>query len=87
MIVWVPVLCLTLVLCVANWYLVIARLLRPGVPSWIPLAGGILLAGLLFWAPLTALRAWWWTAVFVDGGCVPGFAIALFCLQVKASQD
>lgn len=73
--------------CIANWYLLIKRFLRPCVPSWIPLLLGILLGVALYLSPYPELRKWWWIAPFVDGGSVPGTATTLVFLAYRRSKN
>jgi hypothetical protein len=57
-------------LCALNWRLVYSRSRGKGKGSWIPLAGGGLMAiGL---AVRAQTSSWWWLPLLLDWGCAPG---------------
>jgi hypothetical protein len=71
-----------------NWIALVRRFSSRGyAPSWIPLVGGVLGLAALLLAPSLALRRFWWVALVVDGGSIPGLAATLgFTLYRRASR-
>jgi hypothetical protein len=59
----------------ANWVSLVWQFTRPNGPSWTPFLAGLLGIAAIFVAPFETLRQWWWVLLFLDAGCVPGFAV------------
>jgi hypothetical protein len=61
-----------------NWYALIRQTFSRRSPSWIPLVGGLLGIAAIWVAPGNRLDRFLWIPLFVDAGCLPGFASTLF---------
>lgn len=70
---------------VFNWVVLVRSFTRKA-PSWIPVFGGVLMAAAAFIQPSGIVRPWWWLALLVDGGSIPGLLWTLFLLLKRKKE-
>lgn len=73
-------------LVVMNWAIIFTCLLRKKHSSWVPLAGGIMLAYAIIFQPFWQIQSYAWIPLVIDWGCIPGFTYAfvyLICIYFQ----
>ncbi len=57
--------------------------------SWVPLLGGVLASIGMATMPNPTMNSLWWTPLFIDWGCVPGFSwtISFFAWRALTNKN
>jgi hypothetical protein len=64
---------------VLNWHAVLSRFFnrKSRESSWIPVVGGAAISIGIFLMPLNGTAKWFWVALLLDWGCLPGIIFTI----------